>query len=92
MTNEKLSEILNLLTGIKLYEWKSIENAVNREFAESSNRLALTDVSKIQKFVAGEIIRCQPDSWTDGYGMSCPCKTHLHGHICTYPVSAPGSK
>lgn len=57
MNEKKLSEILNLLKGLKLYEWKSIENAVNREFAEMSNRLELTDTKKIQKFVENEIIR-----------------------------------
>ncbi len=56
MSEEKLSKILDLLTGIKFYEWKSIENAVNREFTEMSNRLELTDVSKIQKFAENEII------------------------------------
>ncbi len=56
MEEQKLLEILKLLTGLKLYEWKSIENAVNREFAEMSNRLELTDVSRIQKFVENEII------------------------------------
>lgn len=56
MNEEKIREIILSLSGLKLYEWKSIENAVNREFAEMSNRLELKDVSKIQKFVANEII------------------------------------
>ena len=56
MGEDKVSKIILGLSGLKLYEWKSIENAVNREFAEMSNRLELTDASKIQKFVANEII------------------------------------
>lgn len=56
MSEKKLSEILNLLTGIKLYEWKSIENAVNREFEEMSNRLELAETSRIQREIESEII------------------------------------
>lgn len=56
MSEEKLCEILSLLKGLKFCEWKSIENAVNREFTEAANRLELADISKIQKFVANEII------------------------------------
>lgn len=56
MEKDKLSEIISKLVGLKLYEWKSIENAVNREFAEMSNRLELTDTSKIRVRVENEII------------------------------------
>lgn len=56
MEKDKVSEIISKLVGLKLYEWKSIENAVNREFAEMSNRLELTETSKIQVRVENEII------------------------------------
>ncbi len=56
MTEQKLSEITSSLMGLKLYEWKSVEDAVNREFTEMSNRLELTDVSKIQIRLKNELI------------------------------------
>ncbi|MCM1219010.1 MAG: hypothetical protein NC548_31395 [Lachnospiraceae bacterium] len=56
MSTERLSEIISALTGLKLYEWKSVEDAVNREFTEMSNRLELTDVSKIQIRLKNELI------------------------------------
>jgi hypothetical protein len=51
-----ISKIIESLSGLKHHEWKSIESAVNREFDAMSNRLELTDVSKIQKMVLNEII------------------------------------
>lgn len=51
MEKDKVSEIIPKLVGLKLYEWKSIENAVNREFTEMSNRLELKDASRIQREV-----------------------------------------
>lgn len=56
MDIERLSEIISALSGLKYYEWKSIERAVNQEFESMSNRLELEDVSKIQKCVEDEII------------------------------------
>lgn len=56
MDKEKVSQTLSLMTGMKYYEWQSIERAVNIEFAAMSNRLELTDVSKIQKTIESEII------------------------------------
>lgn len=56
MDKEKLSQILSLLSGLKRYEWKTIERAVNYEFAATSNRLELTDTSEIQKTVESELL------------------------------------
>lgn len=55
MDEAKLFQILELLRGLKFYEWKSIERAVNYEFCSMSNRLELTDISKIQKMIESEI-------------------------------------
>ena len=57
MEEKKVSEILDSLLGLRFHEWKSIESLVNQEFDEMSNRLILTDVSKIQKKAKSEIIR-----------------------------------
>lgn len=57
MDEKKISEILDVLLGLRFHEWKSIEALVNQEFDEMSNRLVLTDVSKIQKKAIDEIIR-----------------------------------
>lgn len=54
MTAEKLNEVLDAVSGLKFCEWKSIEEAVNREFNAMSNRLELTDVSRIKKLVSNE--------------------------------------
>lgn len=56
LEKEKISGILDALSGLAFHEWKSIESAVNREFDAMSNRLELTDVSKIQKMVLNEMI------------------------------------
>lgn len=56
MEKTNISKIIESLSGLQLYEWKSIKSAVNREFDTMSNRLELTDVSKIQKMVLNEII------------------------------------
>ena len=56
MEKTYISKIIESLSGLKHHEWKSIESAVNREFDAMSNRLELTDVSKIQKMVLNEII------------------------------------
>ena len=56
MEKTNISKIIESLSGLKHHEWKSIESAVNREFDAMSNRLELTDVSKIQKMVLNEII------------------------------------
>ena len=56
MEKTNISKIIESLSGLQLYEWKSIKSAVNREFDAMSNRLELTDVSKIQKMVLNEII------------------------------------
>lgn len=55
MSDEKLSKILNMLKGLKFYEWKSIERAINFEFSTMSNRLELTDISRIQKEIELDI-------------------------------------
>lgn len=57
MEEKKVSEILDSLLGLRFHEWKSIESLVNQEFDEMSNRLILTDISKIQKKAKSEIIR-----------------------------------
>ncbi|MEY8224434.1 hypothetical protein AALA46_28720 [Enterocloster aldenensis] len=56
MEKTNISKIIESLSGLKHHEWKSIESAVNREFDAMSNRLELTDVSKIQKMVLNEMI------------------------------------
>lgn len=56
MEKTNISKIIESLSGLQLYEWKSIKSAVNREFDAMSNRLELTDVSKIQKMVLNEMI------------------------------------
>ncbi len=56
MEKTNISKIIESLSGLKHHEWKSIESAVNREFDAMSNRLELTDVSKIQKMVLNETI------------------------------------
>lgn len=56
MEKTNISKIIESLSGLQLYEWKSIKSAVNREFDAMSNRLELTDVSKIQKMVLNETI------------------------------------
>ncbi|ENZ39271.1 hypothetical protein [Enterocloster bolteae] len=57
MEEKKISEIIDSLSGLRFHEWKSIESLVNQEFDEMSNRLILTDVSKIQKKAKSDIIR-----------------------------------
>lgn len=57
LEKEKISGILDALSGLTFHEWKSIESLVNQEFDEMSNRLILTDVSKIQKRAKSDIIR-----------------------------------
>lgn len=62
MNEQQLEEILKTLAGLKFHEWKTIESAVNMEFSAMSNRLELTDVSKIQRNIVNEIIHCQSES------------------------------
>lgn len=81
MEKTNISKIIESLSGLKRHEWKSIESAVNREFDAMSNRLELTDVSKIQKMVLNEIIHWQSESLTDGFDKFFLDKRYLHGHI-----------
>lgn len=56
MEKDKISQIVQSLVGLKAYEWQAIERAVNKEFASMSNRLELTDITRIQKNIEREII------------------------------------
>lgn len=45
MTNEKLAEILNILSGLKKYDWNRVVQAVEMSFSEAQARLELDSAS-----------------------------------------------